>query len=327
MGVRRLTITGVVSGIAALLLAGCAGTGSESPGSATPSASASEGSGAFVVEWADGSGAQRHPIGADGVAGAPADMPWESGPEAGGTRLLDAVGQWALTATFEPPLTDVSRNTQLQVRDVATGDVRHQLDVPGWCSGPDGADYPCVLLDEARMARSTPLNGDVEGTVTIHSTDTGQTLAEFGPFPALVAVRATNSPDALVLITFDGSSGQHTAVQLDVRTGQTTPIGSLPITQPWLCVLGTDSFLTVEGTTLQVIGPANVAAVEVPEAGGDGPGVVGCTPDGRYLYVRTDWSVDPDAELVIDAITLRDGSRTPGALTLPTQEAGVRITR
>ena len=328
MGVRRRSIPGVVSAIAALLLAACAGTGGDSPASATPSVSvtAHAGNGAFIVERMGAPGSQRHPIGADGGVGAPTDLPWASGPAAEGIRLLDAVGPWALTATFEPPATDVSRNTQLQVRDIATGEVRHRLDVPGWCSGPDGADHPCVLLDDARMARSTPLNGDDEGTVTIHSSDTGQVLAEFGPFAGLAAVRATSSPDTLVLISFDGAA-QHTAQQLDLRTGQTSAIGSLPTSQPWLCILGTESVLTIDGTTLEVLGPATVAAVQVPEAAGNGPGVVGCTPDGRYLYVRTDWTVDPDAGLVIDAIAPGDGSRTPGVLALTTQEAGVRITR
>lgn len=327
MRMSRLAIAGVVSGIAALLLGGCAGRGEQSPGSATPSATASAGNGAFIVEMADGSGAKRYPISADGVLGAPTDLPWESGPEAEGTRLLDAVGPWALTATYEPPLTDVSRNTGLQVRDVVTGEVLDQLDVPGWCSGPDGADYPCVLLDDTQMARSTPLDGIGDATVTISATDTGQPLAEFGPFPALAAVRATNSPNTLILITYDGATMQHTAQQLDVGTGDTTLIGSLPTAQPWLCILGTDSILTVDGSTLQVLGPAPVAAVEVPELDGHGPGAVGCTPDGRYLYVRTDWTAAPDANLVIDAIHLPDGSRTPGALTLNTQNAGLRITR
>lgn len=320
----------LVPGLAALLLVGCAGTGGQSPGSATPSTTASVGNGAFIVEMADGSGAQRYPIGADGVLGAPTELVWESGPQAQGTRLLDAVGPWALTATSDPPLTDVSRNTGLQVRDAVTGEVLHQLDVPGWCSGPDGADYPCVLLDDTRMARSTPLNGEAEGTVTIHSTDTGQTLAEFGPFPALAAVRATSSPDALVLISYDGAT-MHTAEQLDLGTGDTDLIGSLPTSQPWECILGTDSVLTVDGRTLQGLGPAPVAPVEVPEldstADSAGPGAVGCTPDGRYLYVRTDWTADPDADLVIDAINLPDGSRTPAVLILNTQDATIQITR
>ncbi len=327
MRMRRRTIAGVVCGMAALLLAGCAGTGGESPGSPTPSTTTPVGNGAFIVELADGSGAQRYPISADGVLGAPAPVPWESGPAAEGTRLLDAVGPWALTATFLPPLTDVSRNTQLQVRDIVTGEMLHQLDVPGWCSGPDGADYPCVLLDHMRMARSTPLDGTEDATVTISSTDTGQTLAEFGPFPALAAVRATSSPDTLVLISYDGANQRHTAQRLDVRTGATAAIGSLPTTQPWACILGTDSILTVDDTTLQALGPAPVAPTELPELGRGGPGAVGCTPDGRYLYVRTDWTAGPDAELVIDAINLPDGTRTPGVLTLTTQNAAVRVTR
>lgn len=310
-----------------LLVAGCGRTGSESPGSSTPSPTATVSNGAFVVLGADGRPVQRYPIGSDGVVAAPDELAWESEGEGQATRLVDAVGPWALTATYQPPLTDGSLNTQLQVRDAGTGEVLHRLDVPGWCSGPDGADYPCVLLDDARFARSTPLGGVEEGVVTVSATDTGQELGQFGPFPALAAVRATSSPDALVLISFDGASMQHTAQTLDLRTGNTAPIGSLPITQPWLCVLGTDSVLTVDGTTLQALGPADVAAVEVPELAGDGPGAVGCTPDGGYLYLRTDWTVDPGAGLVLDAIALADGARTAGALTLGSQQASVVMTR
>jgi hypothetical protein len=115
--------------------------------------------------------------------------------------------------------------------------------------------------------------------------------------------------------------------RLDLNTGDTALIGSLPTSQPWLCTLGTDSVLTVDGTTLQVLGPAALAPVEVPELASDGPGAVGCTPDGGYLYVRSGTTADSSAELVIDAINLRNGSRTPAALTLNNQDSAVRITR
>ena len=332
---RWIWIAPALAAAAVVLVVGCAGTGGESPGSATPSVTASVGNGALVVEWADGSGAQRYPIGADGMLGAPAELSWESGPEARATRLWDAVGPWALTATFELPTTDVSANTALQVRDVVTGEVLHRLDVTNWCLSRE-AHYPCVLLDEARIVRTTPLYDDEEATVMISAMDTGRTLAEFGPFPALADVHPTSSPDAVVLVSTDWANMQDTVhgpvpgvvlSRLDLSTGDTALIGSLPTSQPWLCALGTDSVLAVDGTTLQVLGPADVAPVEVPELAGDGPGAVGCSADGGYLYVRTDWAADPDAELVIDAINLQDGSRNPAALTLKTQKAAVRITR
>lgn len=114
------------------------------------------GNGAFFVLPYQGSGAQRYAIGADGTAGPGSPVPWESGPDAGATLLKDALGPWALTSTVELPPTDVSRTTQLQVRNVETGEVLHQIEVPGWCSGADGASYPCLLLDENRMVRSAP---------------------------------------------------------------------------------------------------------------------------------------------------------------------------
>lgn len=261
--------------------------------------------------------------------------PYESGPEAQATRMWDAVGPWALTATYELPLTDVSQNTQLQVRDVVTGEVLHRLDVTNWCLSRE-AHHPCVLLDDARIARTTPLFEDKDATVIISAMDSGRTLAEFGPFPALADVHATSSPDALILVGTDVANTQDTVhgpvpgvivSRLDLNTGDTTMIGFLPTGQPWLCALGTDSVLIVDGSTLRVLGPAAVAPVEVPELAEGGPGAVGCTPDGRYLYVRTEGSADPDAELVVDAINLQDGSRTPGVLTLKAQNAAVRITR
>ena len=116
------------------------------------------------------------------------------------------------------------------------------------------------------MARSTPLDGIDDAVVTISATDTGQTLGEFGPFPALAAVRATSSPDTLVLISYDGANKRHTAQRLDVRTGATAPIGSLPTTQPWECILGTDSILTVDHSTLQALGPASGRPDRAPRA-------------------------------------------------------------
>lgn len=335
-------IASAVAAAAVLSLAACSETVSGSAttsGSVTsptvetvPSATATVDNGAFLVDWAAASGARRYPIQANGVAGVPAALPWASGAAATDTRLLDAVGPLALTATYRPPLTDVTRNRQLQVRDVITGEVRQRIDVPGWCSGPDGADYPCLLLDEARLARTTPLDGIEPGTVTISATDSGKTLAEFGPFPALTTVRATSSPDVLVLITFAAGSQRFLAQRLDILTGEVTQIGSLPIGQPWICVLGTDSILTAENAKLVALGPASVAPVTVTELDGNGPDAIGCTPDGRYLYVQ----IEPEAaaesealtdELVIDAVALSDGVRLPAALTLPSRQATVRLTR
>jgi hypothetical protein len=328
----------IVAAAAAPLLAGCATDtqpGSDSSTAGTPPASSvsgapgspSAGNGALIVYPRPGPGAQRYPISTEGSIGPPTPVPWEIGPDAEATLLQDAAGPWALTATVELPLTDVSATTGLQVRDVATGQVVHQIDVPGWCSGPDGADWSCLLLDRDRMVRTTGMDGIGAASITISSTENGRTLAEYGPFPGLADVRATPSPDVLVLITFDEAAAQHTAVQLDTSTGDLTSIGSLPTTQQYLCVLGTDSLLTNHGTTLQVLGPADVAPVEVPELAGGGPGVVGCSADGTHLYLRTDWTADPEQELVIDALTLTDGTRTPAALTLPSQQGGIQITR
>ena len=339
MGVREgaTMMRGFVTTVAgvALALAGCAsgtdggagGSGtSESPvASAGSSSPVAMGNGAFFVLPYQGSGAQRYAIGADGTVGPGLPVPWESGPDAGATLLKDALGPWALTSTVELPLTDVSRTTQLQVRNVETGEVLHQIDVPGWCSGADGASYPCLLLDENRMVRSTPIDGEGNGTLTVSSTTTGETLAEYGPFPGLAGVNPTSSPDTLVVVTFEPAGTQHRFQTLDTRTGETSLIGTIPTTQPWVCILGADSVLTYSNT-LQVIGPAQVAPVEVPELGARGPGAQGCSADGSHLYVRSDADVDPDKELVIESVSLVDGSRAP-AVTLPSQQDMILVTR
>lgn len=336
--VRRLLAAGAAATLVLLVLGGCAGGGDSgvdgtptppSPSSSSPSpdgsASPVAGNGAFLVQAPGEPGAQRYPIAADGTVGAGAEVAWESGPDAEATLLLDALGPWALTRTSELPLTDVSATLALQVRDVVSGEVLHALDVPGWCSGPDGASYPCLLLDETRIVRTTPIDGEREGTITISSIEDGRTLAEFGPFPALAGVNPTDSPDALNVVTFDGSASGFRFQTLDTRTGETTQIGTIPVGQAWLCLLGTDSVLTYT-STLATIGPARVAAVEVPEVTGEGPGAVGCSADGAFLYVRTGDPRDEAGELVIDRVSLADGSRAP-ALTLASRQGSVAITR
>jgi hypothetical protein len=336
--VRRLLAAGAAATLVLLGLQGCAGGGdsgadgtpppptpSSSSPSPTGSASPVPGNGAILVQPRGASGALRYPIGADGAVGAGAEVPWESGPDAEATLLLDALGPWALTRTIELPLTDVSATLALQVRDVVSGEVLHALDVPGWCSGGDGASYPCLLLDETRIVRTTPITGEHDGTITISSIEDGRTLAEFGPFPALAGVNPTSSPDALNVVTSDGSGSAFRFLTLDTRTGVTNEIGTIPVGQAWLCRLGTDSVLTYT-STLTTIGPARVAPVEVPELTGEGPGAEGCSADGAFLYVRTG---DPRAEageLVIDRVSLADGSRA-AALTLTSREASIAVTR
>ena len=92
-------------------------------------------------------------------------------------------------------------------------------------------------------------------------------------------------------------------------------------------VLGTDSILTLDGSTLQGLGPAPVAAVEVPELDSAWPVPWAAHLTGDTCTYGTDWTADPDADLIIDAINLPDGSRTPAVLTLNTQDAAVQITR
>jgi hypothetical protein len=330
---RRVWVA--VLAAAALIVTGCASGGSrgDSTESGSPIASATQtavpaGSGSLFVAGPKGE-AVRYPIQADGTVGSrSAILPWESGREAEATLLKDALDGLALTSTVELPLTDVSGTTALQVRDVATGEVRRALDVDGWCSGPDGASYPCLLLDEHRIVRTTPIDDESRGTITISSLSTGETLAEYGPFEALADVRPTSSADALVVVTFDGDAAAHAYRTLDTRTGATTLIGRIPTNQSGLCVLGTDSVLTYDGAALRTIGPASVAAVEVPELGDRGPGVEGCSADGRYLYLRGSGAaeVHADEPIQLVAITLANGSRR-SVLTIDEPASWIMVTR
>jgi hypothetical protein len=324
---RRVCVTVLIAAV--LVVTGCAsgGSGGQTTASRSPSGSATQtavppGNGSMFVTGSTGE-VVRYPIQADGTVGSTLGIvPWESGPDAEAILLQDALGGVALTSTVELPLTDVSATTALQVRDVVTGEVRQALEVDGWCSGPDGASYPCLLLDEDRMVRTSPIDGERSATITISSLSTGATLAQFGPFEALSGVLPTSSADALVVVTFDGDAA-HAFSTLDTGTGETALIGSIPISQPWLCVLGIDSVLTYDGV-LRAIGPAQVAAVEVPEWGERGPGVEGCSADGRYLYVRA--STDPAEPIQLDAVDLADGTRAIAG-TIPAGNWSIQVTR
>ncbi|MGB8021098.1 MAG: hypothetical protein WCF04_07725 [Candidatus Nanopelagicales bacterium] len=319
----------------ALVLAGCA-TSSEpgQGGSATPSSSSTASPSGTQAAGANGSlyyypqpgtRADRYPIDTDGTIGAPVAVPWKTGADAEATVLADGVGPWALTRIVELPFSDVAATRSLQVLRVETGEVAHEIKVPGWCSGPDGASYPCLLLDETRMVRTTPIDGERDGTITISSTVTGDTIAEYGPFPVLAGVLPTTSPDYIIFLTYDRTARQHTILRLDTRTGDTTEIGTLPVQQPPICVLGTDSVLSYD-SKLKVVGPAAVAAVEVPELANDGPGAVGCSANGSHVYVRTSTAFDPEKELGIDAVAVADGSRK-SAVTLESSQAYLQMTR
>lgn len=322
----------VTATVAVLVLAGCSGGGSGPTGSATapstapatkaPASSVSNGS--IFVYPIGAKGALRYQIKANGSVGKAAAVPWEKGAGAEATLLKDAVGPWALTSIVQTPLTDVSATKKLQVRKVTTGKVVHSIKVPGWCSGPDGASYPCLLLSEKQLLRTTPIDGERSGKITISTTTTGKTVAKFGPFPALEGVVPTNSSNAVVVISHNAKSKNREFRRLNVDDGVSTVIGSMPTSRLWMCVLGSDSILTYTDK-LQVMGPAKVAAVAVPELTGKGPGAEGCSADGAYLYVRTG-EYDTTKKQVVDAIKLADGSRKH-VLTLPSGQATLQFTR
>lgn len=311
---------GAVLAAACALLGGCA---PDPPTSAESSAIG--GAGAFIVATSPTQQGMRHPIASDGTAGPGAQLPWPARSAGEVVLLKDTRAGLALTATVAAPLTDVSPTKQLQVRDIGTGAVRRALDVPGWCSGPDGASYPCLLVGDSRVLHTTPVDGETPGRITVSSLLDGQELAAFGPFPALAGVLATDSDEVVVVVSADSPAGDVYYQALDLGTGSLVEIGRLPLGQPGLCVLGSDSVLTYRGK-LDVIGPARVPDLVIPELEAGGPGAIGCSADSRFLYLETNDTRGEHAELVVDAVSLSDGRRTV-ALTVPTQSAVVSVTR
>ena len=96
-------------------------------------------------------------------------------------------------------------SARVEVQDATTGEVRATQDVD-WCGGEGPEHKACVLLDATRIAHTPVLraSGDPD-TVTISSMVDGTTLAELGPFAALLEVLGTESSDEVLLL--DPGSG------------------------------------------------------------------------------------------------------------------------
>jgi hypothetical protein len=332
----------VVGGLALVLLAGCAST---SQGSGTESATSSGSAGSVAANgtlvtslWDTAAGTRTitsHPIGTDGSIGA--EAPLLSGPADDTTfpGVVDGVGPAVLTGTFTDYWT-----TDLQVR--AAGEVSAEVAAPRWCGGEGLAYNPCILLDDTRLARTTELGrepesggGPTQASIIVSSLADGSTLAEF-PVTDLTMMLATTSPDQVLIVTAPAPSAEDpstpsTIMRMDLTDGTTSELGVSPAGWVPLCPIGDDSVLGFPGQDLTgsavVVGPAQVADVTWDQQ----DTLVGCSADGRYLYVQripqpptgeVEDTEPPNPSTALERITLADGSRTPVLTLAPGWTAG-----
>ena len=324
--------------MAVLLIAGCAASVDEPDVAGSPSGSPSTavspfptagGNGSlFTVRWNSEVTVESHPISADGSVGAAVPILSEPGDEQTFPALLDSLAELALTGTFQDYWT-----TDLQVR--AGGEVVTEVAAPRWCAG-EGLSYAtCVLLDATRLARTTELGRDPmtgegpdEGSILVSSLSDGETLAEYGPIEDLSTILGTASPDELILVTTPPGDGDQarasTVLRMDLTDGTTTQMGTSPRGWGPLCPIGADSVLgytitdTSDGqaidtlSTTSVVGSATVA--EVTWSVQDD---VGCSADGRYLYLNRatapptgeNDNEPPNPPTTVERIDLTSGAR------------------
>ena len=335
----------VVAGVGVLLLAGCA-SGSD-PGEPTASVTTGDsgagGNGTVYTSLRDTTAGTLtitgHPISGDGSLGAAAVLLAEPADDATYPFVVDGLGATTLTGTFTDYWT-----TDLQVR--ADGQVTGEVAAPRWCGG-EGLSYnPCALLDSTRLARTTELgrdpetgDGPSEGSVLVSSLVDGSTLAEFGPFADLSMMLGTGSPDEVLIVTTPAQSAEDpdvpsTVLRMDATDGSTSEIGVSPPGWAPVCPIGEDSvlgFTTQDTSTASVVGTAQVAAIVWEQQ----DSVVGCSADGRFLYVQripqppTEEMEDtepPNPSTALERITLADGSRSE-VLVVPPGEIAAPITR
>lgn len=324
----------------ALLIAGCAadqGTPATSPEpSATQSASppepAANGS-VYATVWAEDTTILRYPIRADGSVGEGTELLAAPGDFSTFPGVVDGIGDAVLTGTFEEYWT-----ADIALRSASTGEAAETLEAPRWCGGEGLTFNVCVLLDDTRLLRSSELGGEdsAEAMLTISSLDTGEDLAEFGPYPGLGMVLGTSDPDVVLLVVGDELPTDEpvntpgTVQRLDLRSGEVTQVG--PHAEDWapLCAIGTDSVLGytfAETPTAQVVGPASIGAARWAED--EYP--IGCSADGAFVYLQ-DYPQPPDDEAedteppnpptTLERIAMADGSRESVLVLDPLVAAG-----
>lgn len=342
---------------AGLLLAACTSSpdSTTSPStapttSASPSVTGGGGNGSlYVTDWNPDGGQltiTRRVIADDGSVGAGTTLVSEDADASQFAAVFDGLGETALTGTVAD-----FETTELQDRDAASGAVRSRVRARGWCAGQ--TDFRvCVLADRGHVARTTSIGSDSDAaaqdaSVIITSLATGRTEATYGPFANLTMMSTSTTPGEVLLFLADKpdsateDTGPGRIEALDTATGATRTLGTYPGGWSPVCAIGPDSVLglSVDGPpvtppapeTFWAIGPATLA--RIPWDGDEQ--VVGCSADGRFLYLQripqppgegTQDTDPPNPASTLDRVTLADGSRA-SVLTLDPGISAGPITR
>lgn len=335
--------------VALVLAAGCASGagGSDAGPQPPPSASATDnspngGNGTlYTAVWDADLTITSYPIDGDGSIGPAREVLSEPAGDSSFPGLIDGLGALALTGTFDEYWT-----TAVQVR--RAGEVTDELAVRRWCGGEGLTFAPCVLLDDTRLARTTALGrdpmsgeGPTQGSIIVSSLTDGTTLAEYGPVDDLTAILGTGSADELLLVTtefsgIDEPAGTSTVLRMDLTDGTTTEVGTSPGGWAPLCPIGADSvlgFVTADTSdaefprtvsTAATVGPQTVADIRW-----DDQDAVGCSADGRFLYLHhypqpptgENDTEPPNPPTSVERIMLADGT-TESVLVL---DPGVQV--
>ena len=341
----RSVLRGAVALGTGVVLAACASSPGPTVESSAPSASASSapGGNGTVFTWQSDASAgtvtiNSHPVAQDGSVGAGTKLLTGPADDTNFPSVLDGVGPIALTGSFTDYWT-----TDVQVRQGET--LASEVAAPGWCGGEGLVYNVCVLIDAARIARTSQLGGEADAgnqpsdrTITVSSLTDASTVSELGPYPDLSFMLGTTTPGQVVIVTepgwtVEGPGVPSTVRLLSVADGRTADIGQSPASWAPVCALGTDSVLgytyDAKGTTstAAVVGPAKVAPISWPQE----DSVVGCSADGRFLYLQhipqppTEQEQDtepPNPQTGLDRVALADGSRTQALLLDPGVYAG-----
>ncbi len=319
-----------VAAASLLLVAGCSTSSSTTPPVASstggPTAATPNGT-VYTVLWEDEILIATHSIAADGTLGPPVEL--LSAPDgASFPGVVDGLGSTGLLGTFSDYWT-----ASLQV--YVDAGLTAQIDAPEWCGG-EGLTYNlCVLVDDSHVARTTELGRDPvsgegaeAGSIIVTSLADGSTTAEHGPIADLVSIVGTAAENQLILIASEFTSMEEaapsTVLRMDLADGTTTEIGTSPPGWAALCAIGTDSvlgFTTVSSgagpqsvSTAAVVGPAEIADISW-----DDQDAVGCSADGRFLYLHRlprppsgeDDREAPNPPTSLDRVRLADGQTDP----------------
>ena len=187
MAIRSVLRGAVALGTGVGARPACASTPDPTVESSAPSASASAapGGNGTVFTWHSDASAgtvtiNSHPVAQDGSVGAGTKLLTGPADDTNFPSVLDGVGPIALTGSFTDYWT-----TDVQVRQGET--LASEVAAPRWCGGEGLAYNVCVLIDAARIARTSQLGEDPDagdqpsdGTITVSSLTDASTVSSSG---------------------------------------------------------------------------------------------------------------------------------------------------